>query len=305
MPSVHHTDPCQASYLPEELSGQFGRLLSADTRRLHQLHAEHGHAWATRHKILGPVLRGLQLVHEHWAYRGVGSLRRELPSDAASTDFRQRQMMTPIHDLTSLAMVLLAYVAEHDVHEGAFDTSDTEDEGLPTLLRRPAPLRRATAVNFQADIQRAYSSLHRPSTHWTRQDSERNLQTIHMLRNHSGYAQVRHICLSCLTACEEAKWKHHLTTAAAAVSKSWHTLFGPWRRCNRTAFYLGAALLSNMTNTPTTTDPWQQLKADFLAASRFLNLEGSNAMLRELTQDIDAWGCALVLWATGTRALLL
>ena len=105
---------CPASDLPEGLSLVFKSLLAKGPALLHQLLEDDSLKAANRHALIGPVARGLQLLHDYWAYTGMGTLRREPHEFMAQWDLQDSQRKAPIHEMTSLAAFLLLFVANKD-----------------------------------------------------------------------------------------------------------------------------------------------------------------------------------------------
>jgi hypothetical protein len=272
---------------------QFGQLLHSQAKQLEQLCAEHCRAWGNRYAILGPLIRGLQLLHDHWAYRGVGRLRLQPADFCARICFEQDQIGAPVHELAGLANLLLVVVATHDTKLGIFDGSDTEEEGPPTLLDRPRPMSLGMADVFRDHIALAFASLSTPFPAWTPQFSEENLNRIHHLKACSGYAQVKYISLTCLECRDNAKWRHDLAAGAAAASRGWHSIFQPICRRNK-AVHAAASLLLLMVcevrpvaTTVHSHQAWTTLRREFFRAAGIVGIQGGRPMLHMLLQGVN------------------
>ena len=175
---------CAASDLPEGLALVFNSLLTDRPACIHQLQAENTLKSANRHALIGPVVRGLQLLHDYWAYKGVGTLRREPHEFMAQWDFQASQRNAPIHEMTSLAAFLLLFVAYEDEALQQPDTVigvNRHKEDSPGLLVPPRRLTLSVAQSCAAHIRIAYKSLHTPFPSWNAQFSALNLHYMHIL----------------------------------------------------------------------------------------------------------------------------
>ena len=251
------------------------------------------------------------MLHDHWAYRGVGTLRQQPADFCARIDFELNQASAPAFELAGLAGLLVTVVAEHDAQLGTFEGSDTEEEGPATLLARPSPMPMYMAEAFQRHIRLAFNSLHTPFLGWDLRFSEVNLRQLHFLRAHSGYAQVRYIALTCLATIEAAIWRHDLAAAASTASPGWHNIFAPiCKRCKilrtmATLLLLGVCpVRSNATSVPSH-QAWTTLRKEFLHAAAMLGLSGDRPMLQMLSQGVNLRHTATILLAQRSDLVLL
>ena len=94
--------------IPEQLGLQITGLLGVDSHLVARLHAEGHPTWTLRHALLGPVVRCLHLLNDHWAYRGIGTLRQEPNFFLAGSLFVHQESRYPVHELQELARLILA-----------------------------------------------------------------------------------------------------------------------------------------------------------------------------------------------------
>ena len=268
---------CPAVDLPEGLSLVFKSLLAEGPALLHQLLEENSLKAANRHALIGPVVRGLQLLHDYWAYKGMGTLRREPHEFMAQWDFQDSQRKAPIHEMTSLAAFLLLFVANKDEAPQQQDTVTgfvRDQDASSGLLVPPPKLTMAVAQTCAQHIRLAYNSLHTPFPSWNAQFSELNLHYIHILHAHSGYAQTRYIALTCLGAIDAATWSMDICAAAASVSRLWKCLFRKACRRNKVIRALAQLLLMKTRPSSPLVDKWAGLRRDLWRAAQIAGPPG-------------------------------
>lgn len=264
--------------LPEGLALIFSSLLTDSPSCLRQLQTEGALKAANRHALIGPVVRGLQLLHDHWAYRGVGTLRRERREFMANWDFQANQRKAPIHEMASLAAFLIRFVAHEDdalqrpdLSVGIYSGTD----GTGVFLVPPRHLAMSCANSCAAHVRIAYNSLHTPFPSWSEQFSELNLHYIHTLHTHSGYAQTRYLALTCLSAIDAARWRMELGAAASAVSRSWKSIFRNTCQGNKVVRALAQLLLMKTRPNSHLEDKWEGLRRDFWRAAQMVGPPGN------------------------------
>ena len=259
-----------AESLPEMMAMVFTELLTEKPGRLRQLQSVWTHLWATRHALVSPIVRGLMLLHEHWAYAGIGEHRSEEPAFLTRWTFECDQRRAPIHQMLSLAEFLLRRLARDD---DALEQREHElgeeghSNGKPGPLVPPRRLDRATASIYIEHIRAAYSSLSGPFSTWDRQFSEQNQRFIHQICAHSGYPQTRYVALSCLAAIDGAKWRLEVGAAASQVSRLWRSLFQRTCTGNKVIRALAQLLLTKTRPASSLPDQWAALRKDFERAA--------------------------------------
>jgi len=269
-----------ASDIPDDLSTIFMALLAESPVWLGQIQAERTLHAANRHALLGPVVRGLQLLHDYWAYKGVGTLRSEVRGFMTQWDFQASQRKAPIHEMTRLAAFLLFFVADED---GAAQQTDaipglfSASEESRSLVVPPLKLTQAMAHAYAQHVRTAYNSLHSPFAVWTEQTSEQNLLVLQALHHHSGYAQTKLVALTCLRIIKDAQWRMETVSAAAAVSRSWRTLFQASCTGNKLVRALAQLILMKTRPGSNLEDKWLGLRRDFWRAAQ---MAGPAAMNR-------------------------
>jgi len=266
--------------IPDGLSMIFQQLLAEDPAWFRQIQAEHALHAANRHALLGPVVRGLQLLHDYWAYKGVGTLRREVRGFMTQWDFQASQRKAPAHEMTRLAAFLLLFVADQD---GASQQAEAAPglfsayEESRSFVVPPPKLTQAMAQAYAQHIRTAYNSLHSPFAVWTAQSSEQNLLVLQALHHHSGYAQTKLVALTCLRIIKDAQWRLETVSSAAAVSRSWRNLFQTSCKGNKLVRALAQLILMKTRPGANLEDKWLGLRRDFWRAAQ---MAGPAAMIR-------------------------
>ena len=263
-----------AECVPENLSTVFTEMLTEKPTLLRQLQAGWTHVWANRHAVISPIMRGLQLLHEHWAYEGVGLLRSEPAELGARWAFQSAQRRTPIHQMASLAEFLLRRFAHDDEARARADLElglEGHDVYTPGLLVPPRRLDLATARIYIDHIRAAYNSLYGPFPAWNAQFSEQNQRYIHLICAHSGYPQTRYAAIACLAAIDAAKWRFEIGATAAQVSRLWRRLFQGTCKGNKVIRALAQLLLTKTRPASSLHDQWAALRRDFERAAAITN----------------------------------
>jgi hypothetical protein len=136
-------------------------------------------------------------------------------------------------------------------------------------------------------VELAFTSLERPFPGWSQAFSETNLHTIHLLRAHSGHAQVKYIVQRCNMALQAAAAGMRASAAAAAASRAWKVVFSPACRQNQVTWHLSYLLLQRTRADSGESDPWLALRLDFLRAAQDVGLQGGAPMLAGLRSGVN------------------